>query len=72
MTCRCFACTKALVDREPLPASAKMFGTVDPRMSRMFLCETCGNKRCPHAADHHHACTRSNRPGQPGSLYAAS
>lgn len=37
---------------------------------RMILCPTCGNKRCPHATDHRHACTGSNAPGQPGSAYA--
>jgi hypothetical protein len=36
---------------------------------RMVLCTTCGNKRCPHAADHRNACTNSNEPGQPGSNY---
>lgn len=72
MTCSCYACTTALVEREPLPESEKLFGMVDPRMNRMFLCETCGNKRCPRAADHRHACTGSNEPGQPGSLYEAS
>lgn len=35
----------------------------------MILCPTCGNKRCPHATDHRHACTGSNEPGQPGSWY---
>lgn len=38
-------------------------------MSRMILCPTCGNKRCPHATDHNLACTGSNEPGQPGSRY---
>lgn len=37
---------------------------------RMILCQTCGNKRCPHATDHRNACTGSNLPGQPGSSYA--
>jgi hypothetical protein len=37
--------------------------------TRMILCATCGNKRCPHATDHRHACTGSNEPGQPGSAY---
>ena len=37
--------------------------------SRMILCAICGNKRCPHAADHHNECTNSNEPGQPGSSY---
>jgi hypothetical protein len=36
---------------------------------RMILCAQCGNKRCPHAADHRLACTNSNEPGQPGSNY---
>jgi hypothetical protein len=35
----------------------------------MVLCKTCGNKRCPHATDHRHACTNSNDTGQPGSVY---
>lgn len=37
---------------------------------RMILCPTCGNKRCPKASDHRLACTGSNNPGQPGSIYA--
>lgn len=37
---------------------------------RMILCETCGNKRCPHANDpDNYACTGSNEPGQDGSAY---
>lgn len=36
---------------------------------RMLLCPKCGNKRCPKAADHDFACTGSNEPGQPGSVY---
>jgi hypothetical protein len=35
----------------------------------MVTCSTCGNKRCPHATDHRNACTGSNEPGQPGSIY---
>jgi hypothetical protein len=35
----------------------------------MILCPTCGNKRCPKASDHDLACTDSNLPGQPGSVY---
>jgi hypothetical protein len=33
-----------------------------------YACELCGNKRCPHHADHRYACTRSNEPGQAGVL----
>ena len=39
-------------------------------LRRMFLCPTCGNKRCPKASDHQFACTHSNKAGQPGSIYA--
>lgn len=35
----------------------------------MVVCETCGNKRCPHATNHRLACTGSNAPGQAGSLW---
>jgi len=38
-------------------------------MTQMVVCETCGNKRCPHANDHANACTNSNAPGQVGSAY---
>lgn len=36
------------------------------------VCDTCGNKRCPHATWHENACTGSNAPGQPGSSYGPS
>lgn len=36
---------------------------------KMFLCPTCGNKRCPMATDHRLKCTGSNEPGQKGSIY---
>ena len=39
------------------------------RMTRMIVCPTCGNKRCPHSTDHNNACTNSNEPGQKGSRY---
>lgn len=38
-------------------------------LTKMIVCEHCGNKRCPHATNHRYACTRSNEPGQPGSRY---
>lgn len=40
--------------------------------SRMVLCSTCGNKRCPRANDHRHDCSGSNEPGQSGSAYPAA
>lgn len=33
------------------------------------LCPECGNKRCPKATNHVHACTGSNDSGQVGSVY---
>ncbi|EFA5318598.1 hypothetical protein EYX56_05000 [Escherichia coli] len=39
---------------------------------RLVVCPECGNKRCPHANDHRHACTGSNEPGQEGSAYPAA
>ncbi|CZY46149.1 hypothetical protein [Enterobacter asburiae] len=39
---------------------------------RFVVCPECGNKRCPHANDHRHACTGSNEPGQNGSAYPAA
>ncbi len=44
-------------------------GALPLSASRMILCPTCGNKRCPKASDHRLACTGSNEPGQPGSIY---
>lgn len=38
-------------------------------MTRMIVCPTCGNKRCPKASDHRLDCTGSNETGQPGSVY---
>ena len=35
----------------------------------MVVCAKCGNKRCPHAADHKNKCTNSNDTGQAGSIY---
>jgi len=54
--CRCRRC---LTERGDLLTLA---GT-------MILCPACGNKRCPRATDHRHACTGSNEPGQTGSWY---
>jgi len=45
------------------------FMKVPVEQTRMIVCSSCGNKRCPHANDHRHACTNSNEPGQAGSAY---
>lgn len=57
--CPCYACDSQTWERVPL-GFARL---------RMSLCPTCGNKRCPGAADHRKPCSGSNEPGQPGSLY---
>jgi NAD-dependent SIR2 family protein deacetylase len=57
--CYCYNCNKDRVDKTGFPVT----------MTRMILCPTCGNKRCPHATDHTLECTGSNEPGQPGSRY---
>ena len=38
-------------------------------LSRMIVCPECGNKRCPRATWHEHACTGSNEYGQDGSRH---
>jgi hypothetical protein len=63
-TCTCHRCIeeKNLITPWGFPLSS----------GRMILCPECGNKRCPKASDHRHACTNSNEPGQPGSIYPKS
>jgi hypothetical protein len=70
--CSCYACTEEAwkgMSEEETAAWVKLHGVFPPTKTRMFLCGTCGNKRCPHAADHRNTCTGSNEPGQKGSLY---
>lgn len=63
------------VERQRTPAEAACWCetcrpiTMDD--SRMVLCPTCGNKRCPRATNHRNACSGSNEPGQPGSSHPA-
>jgi hypothetical protein len=38
-------------------------------MTRIILCPSCGNKRCPKASNHRLECTDSNESGQAGSVY---
>jgi hypothetical protein len=60
-------CRQCLRDRKEGTMLGDWF--VPAEMSMMVVCATCGNKRCPHATDHRHACTNSNEPGQVGSVY---
>ena len=58
----------AMPDPSP-PCSCYTCDGAPVMRSRMYVCAVCGNKRCPHATDHRHACTGSNEPGQEGSAY---
>lgn len=57
-------CRQCLRDRNETAAGFPV------EMTRMIVCQKCGNKRCPHATDHRYACSDSNEPGQAGSRYA--
>lgn len=60
LDCNCARCiSEANLQQDGMPI----------RYSFMIVCSICGNKRCPHAADHRLECTNSNEPGQAGSLY---
>jgi Zn finger protein HypA/HybF involved in hydrogenase expression len=68
--------TTALVNQARLAAQTEETlsccwecASAQERMSRMILCPSCGNKRCPRATQHTLACTGSNEPDQPGSRY---
>ena len=63
--CNCISCDSFIADA---------IDENDPNafawLSRPFIvCPDCGNKRCPKATHHDHACTRSNEPGQANSVY---
>lgn len=61
--CGCRKCWRARRDEE-------INMTIAESLNHPFIvCDHCGNKRCPHAADHELECTGSNEPGQPGSDY---
>jgi hypothetical protein len=57
--CWCHKCIEGKKTRGGFPLSG----------TRMILCPTCGNKRCPHASNHDLDCSGSNEPGQQGSVY---
>ncbi len=64
INCECHRCIgeKNLGTQTP-------FGWWPLSSTKMILCPICSNKRCPHASDHDLACTGSNEPGQPGSIF---
>ena len=70
--CECHRCTRERFERGEYQrceneSHAEYIFRLPP--TKMILCPECGNKRCPHASDHRLACTGSNEPGQPGSVY---
>ena len=69
--CPCYRCTKDRFEAAQYPEPERSVRTIQT-FGHMFLCSVCGNKRCPHAANHRLACTHSNEPGQKGSLYEGS
>ncbi len=58
--CGCIKCAEARMGENPWVMTLRGF---------RYSCEKCGNKRCPHHSDHELACTNSNEPGQPGSVF---
>lgn len=67
--CGCRRCSEAW-DKANAPEGADILWKISQgRSSRFIVCETCGNKRCPHATNHIYACTNSNESGQLGSDY---
>lgn len=67
--CPCRQCVRARDAQENGGVDAGLGFRIPTELTRMILCPTCGNKRCPHANDHRLACTGSNEPGQVGSAY---
>ena len=65
--CGCVRCVdeRAAEKRAAGASFAETLGS----LGRFIICETCGNKRCPHATFHGNDCTGSNEVGQPGSRY---
>jgi hypothetical protein len=65
MKCDCYKCTQLRIDyhlsRDDIEMAIQEI--------HFHVCPFCGNKRCPKASNHDLACTNSNEPGQPGSIY---
>ncbi len=65
VSCWCVACDEMVRTAHILNGAneATLF------MRTFVVCPDCGNKRCPRATHHDHACSGSNDYGQPGSVY---
>lgn len=57
-SCGCWECVSRIVSARPFPENLAY---------PFIVCDTCGNKRCPHAQSHENTCTGSNEPGQAGA-----
>ena len=62
-SCSCNQCAKDALPENATPLDSML------ALNRMFVCEVCTFKRCPHATDHRLECTGSNEPGQKGSSW---
>jgi len=66
-TCGCIRCHDEQAPvRASLPVDMRWTSFAQPGFR--YMCDLCGNKRCPHHADHRFACTGSNDAGQVGVL----
>ena len=65
LDCYCWECRHANV----VFKLGELGMTITEGMNRVFLCPSCGNKRCPRATSHREPCSGSNAPGQLGSRY---
>lgn len=69
-TCGCIKCTDARAEKMRADGVALHLTFPGPGLPGWrYACERCGNKRCPHHSDHALTCTRSNEPGQTGSVF---
>jgi len=62
--CSCYICTEDRLKK--MPAGSTFMGPGVPGWK--YACHFCGNKRCPHHADHRFKCTNSNDEDQVGEL----
>jgi predicted nucleic-acid-binding Zn-ribbon protein len=70
--CHCHKCKNVILaelDLSGKTPSEQMQAMVELNVFIMILCPICGNKRCPHAANHDLNCSVSNDLGQTGSAY---
>jgi hypothetical protein len=62
----CYTCDQKQREGLTIIEQFEKFGS----LGAFIVCPTCGNKRCPKATWHENACSGSNEPGQPGSIFS--